>query len=108
MPEGRTREAVEPRWTFVQDVLLPLYEDTEPGDPRGDALFAPPGKVLSVKVVAERVFLAFCKYEEGHDMTKTTHMQAESCSAEALLNALVMQMGVEYVQGLLRRQEGGA
>lgn len=98
-------ESVEPRWKSVQDVQLPLYEDTEPGDPRGDAIFSPPGKVLSVKVIGERVFLAFCKYEEDHNTVKTTHMQQESLSAEALLNALVMQLGVEYVQGLLRKND---
>jgi hypothetical protein len=98
-------QSVEPRWKHVQEVVIPVYEDNPGGD---DVIYAPPGRVLTVSVVAERVFLAFCKYEEDNKTRTTTEIAAESLSAEALLNALIMQMGVEWVQGILRTVERGS
>lgn len=93
--------ALEPRWGFVQDVYLPVYEGN-PGHPEGESLFAPPSRVLSVSVVGERAFLSVRKYEETHDTTTTTSIVSEAVSAEALLHALLMQMGIEYIQGVWR------
>ena len=91
----------EPRWKFVHRVQLPVFED--PGGPGEEQVFCPPSRVLDVSVVAERVFLTFSKYTEDSKTTKTEEIVSESVSAEALLLALVHQMGVEYVQGLLRQ-----
>jgi hypothetical protein len=80
----------------VHEVVLPVYEhDT-------DAFMSPPEHVLTVSVVGERAFLSVRKYEETPKVTTTREIVSEAVSAEALLNALVMQMGVEWVQGLLR------
>lgn len=89
------------RWPAVQDVCLPVYEDS-PDHATGDCLYSPPSRVVSVSVVGDRAFLSVRKYEENNTTTTTTEIVSESVSAEALLNALVIQMGVEYVQGLPR------
>lgn len=93
--------ALEPRWHFVQDVYLPVYEDA-PDHPDGESLFAPPSRVLAVSVVGERAFVSVRKYEEDSRTTTTTEIVAEAVSAEALFHALAMQMGVEWVQGIWR------
>ena len=103
MNRPKITHETQDRWGFVQDVVLPVYED--PDGPGDSVMYAPPSRVLTVKVVGERVFIAIRKYEETNDTTTMTTLHEEMLSAEALLNALVIQMGIEHVQGLLRRTE---
>lgn len=103
LPMPTITHQTEPRWKFVQDVYLPVYED--PDGPGDQVMYAPPSRVLAVSVVAERCFLSVRKYEEDNKTTTTTSIHDEVVSAEALLNALVLQMGVEFIQGVLRRHE---
>ena len=96
-----TAYRTDPRWKYVHRVQLPVFED--PDGPGPEDVLCPPSRVLDVTVVAERVFLTVSKYTEDARTTKTEEIISESVSAEALLLALVHQMGDEYVQGLLRR-----
>jgi hypothetical protein len=98
-PDTSAALTTEPRWKYVHRVTLPIYEhDTE-------TVCAPPRRVVMVDVVAERVFLTVADYTEDSTTTTTKAVTSEAVSAEALLLALISQMGVEYVQGLLRRVE---
>ena len=82
-------------WVATLHVTLPCYEDQVGGE---DVIYAPPGKVLQVCVVADRAFLSFCDYEEDHDTTRTTKTAEAHVDSMALLNALIAQLGIERVR----------
>lgn len=87
--------ALDPPWVTTYHVTIPCYED-EPGG--GDVIHAPPGKVVEVCVVAERVFLTLCDYNETHKSTTVKTISQINIDAAALLNALIAQMGLERVR----------
>lgn len=78
-------------WVTTLRTMIPCYDGS-------DVITAPPEQVLDVCVVAERVFLDICTYEEDFDTTTTTAVAKASVDAGALLNALIAQMGIERVR----------
>jgi hypothetical protein len=76
-------------------VALPCFEGRAGQE---DAILAPPGEILQVCIVGPHAFLDLCKYDEGNPATTTTVTSHVHVDADSLLNALVMQMGVERVR----------
>lgn len=85
----------DPAWVTTHQAILPCYEGVPAGE---DQIYAPPGKVVTVCVVAERVFLGLCDYEDDATTTTLTETAEAQLDASALLNALIAQMGVERVR----------
>lgn len=82
-------------WEVTHKTTLACYEGVPGGE---DAIYAPPGKVLEVCVIADRVFLGLCDYEDGNPTCTSTETASAHVDASALLNALIAQMGVERVR----------
>lgn len=85
----------EHAWLTTHHTTIPCHEGVAAGE---DQIFAPPGKVLEVCVIAERVFLSLCDYREGNQETTVTKTAEAHVDAMALLNALIAQMGIGRVR----------